>query len=117
MKLNEIAEKLALKNLTPEIKPTDYPDVTRGYTSDMLSDVLANAPNGCVLVTIQLHMNVIAVSVHAGIVAVIFAGGRAPEETVRQKAIEEKIFLYASPESAFDIVGRLHSLGLKGRGG
>jgi len=117
MKLNEIAEKLALKNITPEIKPAAYPDVTRGYASDMLSDVLANAPTGGALVTIQLHMNVIAVSVHAGVVAVIFAGGRTPEETVRQKAIEEKIFLYVSPQSAFDIVGRLYSLGLRGRGG
>ena len=44
--------------------------VSGGYASDMLSDVLANAPWGGVLVTIQVHMNVIAVSVNAGLAAV-----------------------------------------------
>jgi len=115
MKLDRIAEKLGLKNLTPELSPGVNPDVVAGHVSDLLSDVLANAPSGGVLVTIQVHMNVLAVSVHAGLAAVIFSGGRAPEEPVRRKAIEERIPLYVSEESSFDVVGRLYSLGLRGR--
>ena len=115
MKLDRIAEKLSLKNLTPEIGTESNVDVTSGHASDLLSDVLANAPAGGVLVTIQAHMNVLAVSVHAGLSAVIFSSGRVPEEEVRQKAVEERIPLYVSEEPTFDVAGRLYSLGLRGR--
>ena len=76
MKLDELADALKLTRLTPSVDAGDV-DVTEGYVSDLLSDVLANAPQGAVLVTVQAHMNVIAVAVHAGLAAVIFAGGRA----------------------------------------
>jgi len=80
-----------------------------------LSDVLANAPNGSVLVTLHVHMNVLAVAVHAGVVAVIFVSGRVPDETVLKKAVEETIWLYATSDSTFEVVGRLYALGLRGR--
>lgn len=114
MKPNEIAEKLGLESLTPEIEQDEHVDVSSGYASDLLSDVLAHAPEGCVLVTIQVHLNVIAVSVHAGLAAVIFASGRSPEEQVRKKAVEERIPLYTSTDSTFDIAGKLYALGLRG---
>ena len=115
MKLNEIVESLNLAHLTPELEGKDDLDVRGGHASDLLSDVLANAPTGGVLVTIQIHMNVIAVAVHAGLAAVIFASGRGPEETVREKAIEEGIHLYVSKEATFDVAGKLYSMGLRGR--
>ena len=117
MKLNEIAERLSLRNLTPEIPGEALVEMARGHASDLLSDVLANAPGGGVLVTIQVHMNVIAVSVNAGIKAIIYASDRIPDESVRAKAVEEKICLYASEDSTFNIVGRLYVLGLRGRQG
>ena len=113
MKLGEIVAQLELQCLTPELLPADA-DVTSGYVSDLLSDVLANAPRGGVLVTVQVHLNVIAVAVHAELVAVIFALDRVPDEAVRAKAIEERIHLYVSKAPAFELVGRLHELGLRG---
>jgi hypothetical protein len=112
--MGEIADKLRLKNLTPEIASASQSEVKAGHSSDLLSDVLANAPNRSVLITIQVHVNVIAVSVHAGLSAVIFASGMAPEERVRQRAIEERLPLYASAEPTFDIAGKLYNLGLRG---
>jgi len=114
VKLSEIAERLDLKNLTPESDPAQSTDVTAGHVCDLLSDVLANAPPGAVLVTIQVHLNVIAVCVHAGLSAVIFAAGMIPDDSVRQKAVEEGLTLYSTKESTFDIVGKLYSLGLRG---
>ena len=114
MKLNEIARRLELENMTPELKLEESVDVAAGHASDLLSDVIANAPEGGVLVTIQVHLNVIAVSVHAGVAAVIFASGRVPEESVRTRAVEEGIQLYTSKQSTFDVVGRLYALGLRG---
>ena len=78
-------------------------------------DVLANAPSGSVLVTIHIHMNVLAVSVNAGIAAVIFASNRTPDEFVVRKAVEEGIWLCASKDSTFVMVGQLYALGLRGR--
>ena len=114
MRLPEIAEKLKLKDLTPGQPADPELDVVRGYASDLLSDVLSNAPSGGVLVTVQVHMNVVAVAVHAGLAAVIFSGNRAPEAEVRAKAEEEKVKLYAARESTFDVAGRLYELGVRG---
>jgi hypothetical protein len=114
MNLNDIALTLDLEPLTPEVRPDPEVQVSGGYVSDLLSDVLANAPAGGVLVTIQVHLNVVAVAVHADLAAVIFAAGRVPEADVRAKAVEAGIALYSSKESAYDIVGRLYELGLRG---
>ncbi len=114
MKLNDLILQLDLRCLTPEAVPDDSADLSGGYVSDLLSDALANAPGKGVLVTIQTHMNVVAVAVHADLSAVIFASGRSPEASVVRKAVEEKIPLFVSSASAFDIVGKLYSLGLRG---
>ena len=114
MKLSEIAARLGLRDLAPENIPDPDPDVTAGYACDLLSDVLAHAAHGGVLVTIQTNMNVVAVASHAGLAAVVFAMGRTPEESVRRRAAEEGVALFASGEPAFDIVGRLYALGLRG---
>lgn len=114
MTLKEVVEALALEPLTPELPLDAKCAVSGGYVSDLLSDVLANGPQGGLLVTVQVHMNVVAVSVHAGLAGVIFAMGRKPEEAVRAKAAEEGIALFASQASAFDIAGRLYALGLRG---
>jgi len=111
--LHELANAVGAVNLTPEL-PLNSGNIELGYASDLLSDVLASAPSGGVLVTIQVHMNVIAVAVHAGLVAVIFASDRKPDEEVRRRAIEEGIVLFMAPESAFDIVGKLYASGVRG---
>jgi len=114
VKLGEIVEGLSLERLTPKLQKAESVEVSAGHVSDLLSDVLANAPEGCVLVTIQAHMNVIAVSIHAGLCAVIFASDLVPEKEVIQKALEEKMPLFSAKYSSFDIVGRLYALGLRG---
>jgi len=114
MKLREIAEKLNFKELTPELFTVESPEVSRGHVSDLLSDVLANAPAGGVLVTLQVHMNVIAVAMHSGLVAVIFSSDRIPDDEVIKKAAEEGIALFVSEESSFDIAGQLYESGVRG---
>ena len=114
MNLAGIRQALGLKNLTPEIPLDDSLEIAGGYASDLLSDVLAHAPRHGVLVTAQVHMNVIAVAAHVELASVIFSLGREPEESVRRKAIEEEIPLFATGQSAFDVAGRLYALGLRG---
>lgn len=113
MKLSELARQLNLKCLTPTVTNGDAL-VSAGYVSDLLSDVLANGPEGGVLVTVQVHLTVVAVATHAELAAVIFAMNRVPEEAVCVKAAEEGIALYASSAPAFELVGRLYALGVQG---
>ncbi len=115
MTLGDMTARLGLEILTPELAG-EGTDVTRGHASDLLSDVLANAPSGGVLVTIQVHMNVVAVALHAGLAAVIFAHGMRPDEAVRRKAVDEGLPLLASMDSTFEVAGRLYALGLRGKG-
>ncbi len=112
MKLSELANQLDLRRLTPQ--PVDDPVIAAGYVSDLLSDVLAHAPAGGVLVTVQVHLNVIAVAVHAELAAVIFALDRVPDDAVLAKAAEEGIALFVTPNPAFEVVGRLYKLGISG---
>lgn len=113
MVLARIVKELKLDRLTPELAD-EAVQVSGGYISDLLSDVMANAPRGGLLVTIQAHLNVIAVAVHAELTGVVFAAGRRPDDGVRQKAAEEGIRLYTTSASAFDVAGRLYEMGLRG---
>ncbi len=114
MQLREIAERLALSALCDAGEDGLAVDVHYGHASDLLSDVLANAPDGCMLVTIQVHMNVIAVALHAGVSAVIFSSGMVPEQEVKEKAAEENLFLFSSQETTFTVAGRMYELGIIG---
>lgn len=123
MTLDDLARALDLDRLTPAFPADRTPggagsgdgeEITRGYASDLLSDVLAHAPEGGVLVTLQTHLNVIAVASHAGLRAVIFASGRTPESDVVERAAEEGIALFRSRLDTFELVGRLYQLGLRG---
>ena len=122
MMLHEIARELGLERLAPAAGAASGPTereaapVTKAHASDLLSDVLANAPAGGLLLTIQVHMNVIAVSLHAGLAAVVFTSGMAPDEAVRAKAAEEGLPLFTTPQSTFDAAGRLYAMGLRGAG-
>jgi hypothetical protein len=115
MNLRQIAENLSLEDLTPELAPDDGAMVDKAHASDLLSDVLAHAPAGGILLTIQVHMNVVAVAVHAGLCAVVFASGMRPSDDVRSRAIEEGISLFSTGDSTFDAAGKLYSMGLRGK--
>ena len=113
MTLERIVRELGLTELTPELNAGGR-EISAGYASDLLSDVLANGPRGGVLVTVQVHLNVIAVAVHAELNAVIFAAGRSPEPAVRARAVAEGVALFQSALPAFEVVGRLYAMGVKG---
>ncbi len=115
MTLGQISSQLGLEVLTPELAIEGGDDVTRGHASDLLSEVLANAPSGGILLTTQVHMNVVAVALHAGLAAVVFTQGMKPEHPVRMKAVEEGLPLFSARESTFDLAGKLYALGLRGR--
>ncbi len=73
MKVQELAERLELK---PATRIFDR-DVTGVYISDMVSDVIANAKAGDLLVTVQVHTNVIAAANLVDICGIVVTQGKA----------------------------------------
>jgi DRTGG domain. len=85
-------------------------EINGGYVSDLLSDVMGNAREGEIWITIMKHLNVIAVASLANLSAIIFSRGITPEPVVIEKAAKENICLIKSGLSTFEIAGRLHKL-------
>ena len=82
-------------------------DLAGGYTSDLLSDVMANLKEGQALITIQAHKNTIAVASLAGAAAVIFCHGRTAALDVVEAAADEGIALFNTAGNQFDTTVKL----------
>ncbi len=89
-------------------------EVTSGYASDLLSDVMGHAPEGAIWVTGQIHQNIVAVALLLNLSAVVIAGGLAPAEDALAKADARSMPMLTTPMSAFETVGRLYRLGVRG---
>lgn len=76
-------------------------DVTDGYTSDLLSDVVAHAASGAVLITIQAHKNTIAVATLAGLPAIIICNNRPLPADMLEAARKEKIMIFRTAANQF----------------
>ncbi len=111
MKLKELVKDLELDVLVG--KDLLNRDVTGGYAGDLLSDVLTNSEGGNVWVTMQIHINILAVASTKGLAAIIIANGRKPQSETLKKAEDKNIPILVSPSSTFIIVGRLYELGLR----
>jgi len=90
-------------------------EVRGGYASDLLSDVMANAEEGDVWVTLQKHVNIVAVAQLKNLSAIVLIGGRQPDADTLARAAEQRIPLVTTADRAFDVVGRLYELGVRGR--
>lgn len=108
VKLNDIVRELSLEVKT--CKDGLQNDVTGAYVSDLLSDVMGNSKKGDVWITLQTHLNIVAVAGHAGLAGIILVGGRKPQEDVEKKAEAEKLTIMSTPLTAFEVAGRLYQL-------
>lgn len=91
-------------------------EIRNGYCGDLLSDVMGNAPEGSVWMTIQGHPNIVAVAVLREIAAVILCGGQAPDEKTRKAAEKEGLPVLLWSGTAYEIAGRLYANGIGGDG-
>ncbi|WP_258359989.1 DRTGG domain-containing protein [Moorella sulfitireducens] len=108
MQLREIVERLKLQVLAGE-KALDR-EVSSGYCSDLISDFIANGAPGCLWLTLQTHMNVVAVALLTGAAGVVFTGGRGIPPEVCRRAEAEGLPLLHTHYHTFEIAGRLYRL-------
>ena len=105
--VKDFCEKAELKQLT---NLEETAEITDGYICDLLSWVMARGTEGMAWITVQTHLNVLAVAcLHDFSCVVIPENIQVPEETVK-KAQEEGIPLYSSPKTAYVLGGILHEL-------
>jgi predicted transcriptional regulator len=75
-------------------------DIKGGYCGDLLSEIMGNAPVGCVWLTVQGHQNIVAVAVLREMAAIIITGGQAPDDETIKKADQEGIPILLWSDSA-----------------
>lgn len=113
MKLSQIIDALSLTVLTKEVDYSQI-DVAGGYTSDLLSCVMAGAGKNEIWVTLQAHSNVVAVAALLELSAIIISEDAQPDENTVKKANDEGVILLSSPQKSFSIVGQLWDIGIRG---
>lgn len=112
MTLQEIIEKLNLTILTiPKDFSTIHP--AGGYTSDLLSCVMAGAKPGYLWITLQAHINIVAVAALTDTAAVIITEGAMPEPDVIEKANTQGVILLGTAENTYPVAGKLWGLGIQ----
>ena len=112
MIVRDLIELLDAKDMTPETdKDTE---VSCGYTCDLLSWVMAHGAAGMAWVTVQTHMNVIAVASLMEMAAVIIPEGIEMEAPSLEKAKEEGICVLESDRTAYELCALMAKAGLPG---
>ena len=85
-------------------------EITSAFTSDLLSDVMGNASENSVLITIQAHQNTIAVASLVGICAILACSSRPIPNDMLEAARKQNIAIFRTPLNQFEASVAVHSL-------
>ncbi|TVQ98838.1 MAG: hypothetical protein EA403_13765 [Spirochaetaceae bacterium] len=105
MKISQLETTLGFKTVQGTY---DDREMSCGYTSDLLSDVMANAREDCVLITIQAHKNAVAVATMAGIAAILVCNSRPIPDDMIEAARSEGIAVFITEKSQFIAGGEIY---------
>lgn len=111
MKLEEVISKLDLQKIAyfPE-----YPkEIAGAYTSDLLSDVIANSKKDYIWVTLQTHVNIAAVATLKELAAIIIVLNKDIDGDTMEKAAMEKINILKTGMNAYEVSGKLYEMGIR----
>ena len=106
MKVSELVEKYNL-NVFSGIEGLEN-EISGGYVSDLLSDVMGFARENQVWITLQTHRNVMAIASLKDLAAVILVKGFQPDSDTLKHSEEEGIPLLGTEMETFEIAGKLY---------
>ena len=97
---------MTLTDLIAKINGTlvvDKPDATisAAYTSDLLSDVMGHCGDESALITIQNHLNTIAVCTLVGVEVIVICHDRPVPDNMKAAAEREEVAIVTTPLSQF----------------
>lgn len=110
MRISKLAAAAGLTLQTPGAN-TDN-EIRDGICCDLLSWVMAKGNAGMAWVTVQTHMNVVAVAALHEFSCIVLAEGCAMPQDVLAKAAEEGIAVLSSSHSAYELCGLFYELGI-----
>ncbi|MBN1985937.1 MAG: serine kinase [Prolixibacteraceae bacterium] len=108
MKVSDLIEKCGLKVFSGKSGLENK--IAGAYVSDLLSDVMGNARENEVWITLQTHQNVMAVASLKDLAAVILVKGFEPEAGMLEKSNEEGIPLLGTQDGTFETAGKLYKI-------
>lgn len=108
MTVKEIAEKLNLSVMSGHNGLNN--EVDGGYVSDLLSDVMGNAKEGQVWITLQIHKNIMAIASLKDLAAIILVKNLKPNEDTREFSEKENIPVLSTEKQTFEIAGELYNM-------
>jgi hypothetical protein len=112
MNLQQIIDNL---NLTVLTEPRDFSIIQPegGYTSDLLSCVMAGAKSNYLWITLQAHLNIVAVAALLEVAAIIITEDAQPDPATVAKANEQGVILLSTSKLTFEIDGKLWEMGVQ----
>ena len=102
MKVCELEKELSLQLLC---QGDTQAEITGGYTSDLLSW-------GGAWITVQTHLNIIAVASLLDMSCIIIPEGIGVEQPTLDKAAEEGICIFSSDKTAYELSGLMYGMGI-----
>lgn len=108
-----LARLLEARNLTPGCAMNRQ--VVCGGVCDVLSWMLAHGQKDMAWITVQTHLNVIAVAALKDMAVVILPESLVMDETVLEKAGEEGILVLSTPLTAYEACAKMASAGMPGK--
>ncbi|MBQ2509168.1 MAG: serine kinase [Bacteroidales bacterium] len=108
MKVQELVDKLGLKVLSGA-NGLDR-EIDGCYVSDLLSDVMGNAMEGNIWITLQTHKNVMAVASLKEMSCIILVKNLVPNDETIEQSNDEDLPILQTSLSTFDITGLVYNL-------
>lgn len=87
-------------------------EISGVFVGDLLSWVIGNSSPNQVWITVQSHLNIVAVSALKELSCLVIAQDVQVDKDVIEKAIEENIAICTSGLSAYDLCKKCSQLGL-----
>jgi len=111
MNLQNVIDQLQLTVLTER---RNFTAITPegGYSSDLLSCVMAGAKKDNLWITLQAHMNIVAVAAMLEVAAVIITENAQPDSAVITKANEQGVILLSTSKASYETCGLLWEINL-----
>lgn len=80
------------------------------YICDLLSWVMAHGDNQCAWITVQTHVNIVAIAILLKMACIIIPEDIRPEEYTLKKADEENIPILSTSLSAYGVASLLNKM-------
>ena len=109
MQVSEFVKLAGGRVLTGEYEDRE---IACGYTCDLLSHVMGKGQADMAWITVQAHMNVIAVAALLDFACVVIPENLPVDETIIAKAAQEDIIMISCEQTAFELVNVLHKGGV-----